>query len=70
LVGVYLLRLRVECDANAGRYPRIALVNAHRMRGGVEQAREHWHTALNVRQVEQHGDELVATQSGQGVAFA
>ena len=70
LLGIDVVRLRVEGDADTGGDLQHLLANRHRRRRRGQQAGEHRHAGLEVGQVEQHGDELVATDAGEGVAFA
>ena len=70
LVGIDVSRLRVESQANAcrGVKPELAELRGLGCRG--EQASKHWHTRIQVRQVEQDRNELVTPDAGDGVAFA
>ena len=70
LIRIDVFRLRIEGDAETGRDLEYEVANLHRLGSGGEQAGEHRRTGFDVGQIEQHGDELVAAQAGEGVAFA
>ena len=62
LFGVGFLGLRIEGQAEAGGNLQQVSADAYRMRGGFEQAVEHWHAGRDVVQILQYGDELVAAE--------
>ena len=70
LVGRDLLALRVERDADAARYLQRLAIHLHRLGHGGQQAAHQRPAAVGIGQLTQHGDELVAAQTGERVALA
>ena len=70
LVGVDLVALRVEGDAETGRDLEHEVADRDRLCRRRQQAVEHRQAGGGVGQIEQHRDELVAAHPGQRIAFA
>ena len=70
LIGIHVVVLRVERDAQAGRHLQHVLPDPHRLRRGIEQAIQHGQAGRYVVKVDQHHDELVAAEPCQRISLA